>query len=297
LSFYGSNDSANQYIFCAKGKIMSREFERRNLLKFASAALPMSFLKLGLRMPGLDSAGANADVPVADAFPGQPAEMVREMVTVAHFNLKRVKELVESRPSLAKAAWDWGFGDWESALGAASHMGNRPMAEYLISKGARPSIFSAAMLGQLEVVKAFVTAQPGVQRIRGPHSISLLAHAKFGGAGARNVYDYLQSLGDADADPEVPLSDEEKTKLLGSYSFGIGVTQQIDVSMEHNQRLKTDQFTWTRKGTMGRPLYHLGKREFYPAGAPDVRIRFAEDGNAIVMTVNDGNMTMTARRG
>jgi hypothetical protein len=275
---------------------MSREFERRNLLKFASAVLPIGMLKLGLSVPRIESVGANADVPVADAFPGQPAEMVREMVTVAHFNLKRVKELVESRPSLAKAAWDWGFGDWESALGAASHMGNRPMAEYLISKGARPSIFSAAMLGQLEVVKAFIAAQPGVQRIRGPHSISLLAHAKNGGAGTRNVYDYLQSLGDADADPEVPLSDEEKTKLLGTYSFGVGVTQQIDVTMQHNQGMKSDQFTWTRKGSMGRPLYHLGKREFYPAGAPDVRIRFAEDGNTLVMTVSDGDMTLTARR-
>jgi hypothetical protein len=104
-------------------------------------------------------------------------------------------------------------------------------------------------------------------------------------------------LGDADADPEVPLSDEEKTKLLGTCSFGIEVTQQIDATMEHNQMLKMAQFTWTRKDTMGRPLYHLGRREFYPAGAPDVRIRFAEDGNAVAMMVSDGDMTMTARRG
>jgi len=275
---------------------MSSDFERRDLLKFASAVIPMGALKLGLRVPGLDRAGENLRLPIADTFPSQPSELVREMVTVAHFDLKRVKELAESRPSLAKASWDWGFGDWESPLGAASHMGNRPMAEYLISKGARPSIFSAAMLGQLDVVKAFVAAQPGVQRIRGPHSITLLAHAKNGGAGARTVYDFLQSLGDADAEPEFPISDEEKTKLLGTYAFGIGVAQQIDVTMQHNQGMKTDQFTWTRKGAMGRPLYHLGKREFYPAGAPDVRIRFAEDGNAIVMTVNDGEMTMTARR-
>jgi len=275
---------------------MSSDFERRDLLKFASAAIPLSALKLGLRMPGLDADGVNLHLPIADSFPGQPAELVREMVTVAHFDLKRVKELVESRPSLAKASWDWGFGDWESALGAASHVGNRPMAEFLISKGAQPSIFSAAMLGQLDVVRAFVTAQPGVQRIRGPHSISLLAHAKNGGAGARNVYDFLQSLGDADADPEAAISDEEKMKLLGTYSFGIGVTQQIDVTMQHLQGMKTDQFTWTRKGTMGRPLYHLGKKEFYPAGAPEVRIKFAEDGAAMVMTVNDGEMTLTARR-
>jgi hypothetical protein len=295
MPFYGAHATARNR-FHRERKTMSDDIQRRDLLKLASAAIPMGALKLGVRIPGVDPDGVNLHLPIADSFPGQPAELVREMVTVAHFDLKRVKDLVESRPSLAKAAWDWGFGDWESAIGAASHMGNRPMAEYLISKGARPSIFSAAMLGQLEVVKAFVAAQPGVQRIRGPHSISLLAHAKAGGAGARGVYDFLQSLGDADAEPEIPISDEEKTKLLGSYAFGIGVTQQIDVTMQHNQGMKTDQFTWTRKGTMGRPLYHLGKREFYPAGAPEVRIRFAEDGNAMLMTVTDGEMTLAARR-
>jgi hypothetical protein len=275
---------------------MSNDFERRDVLKLASAVIPMGALKVGWGVPSLERDMVNLHLPIADTFPGQPAEIVREMVTVSHFDLKRVKELVESRPSLAKACWDWGFGDWESAIGAASHMGNHPMAEYLMSKGAQPSIFSAAMLGHVDVVKAYVTAQPGVQKIRGPHGITLLAHAKNGGAGARNVYDFLQSLGDADAEPEATISDEEKTKLLGTYSFGIGVTQQVDVTMQQNQGMKTNQFTWTRKGSMGRPLYHLGKREFYPAGAPDVRIRFVEDGTAMVMTVNDGEVTLSARR-
>jgi len=34
-------------------------------------------------------------------------------------------------------------------------MGNWEIAEYLLSKGARPPIFSAAMLGELDVVKGF----------------------------------------------------------------------------------------------------------------------------------------------
>jgi hypothetical protein len=275
---------------------MSSNFKRRDLLKFASAAIPMGALKVRLRIPGLEPDGESLHLPIADAYPGQPSEIVREMVTVAHFDLKRVKELVSSRPSLAKACWDWGFGDWESAIGAASHVGNRAIAEFLISKGARPSLFSAAMLGQLDVVKAFVAAQPGIQKIRGPHGISLLAHAKNGGAGARNVYDFLQTLGDADVEPEVPIADEEKTKLLGTYAFGIGVTQQVEVLMQQSQGMKTGVFTWMRKGSIGRPIYHLGKREFYPAGAPEVRIRFAEDGTAMVMTVNDGEVTFTARR-
>lgn len=275
---------------------MSGDFERRDLLKFASAVIPMGALGMRPRIPDLEADTVNLRLPIADTFPVQPAEIVREMVTVSHFDLKRVKELVESRASLAKACWDWGFGDWESAIGAASHVGNRGIAEFLISKGARPSLFSAAMLGQVEVVKAFVTAQPGIQKTRGPHGITLLAHAKNGGVGAKNVYDFLQSLGDADGESEVPITDEEKAKLIGTYVFGIGVTQQVEVLMQQSQGMKTGVFTWMRKGSMGRPIYHLGKREFYPAGAPEVRIRFAEDGAAMVMTVSDGEMTLTARR-
>lgn len=70
----------------------------------------------------------------------------------------------------------------------------------------------------------------------------------------------------------------------------------IDVTIQHNKLPKTDQFTWTRKGTIGRPLYHLGARVFYPAGAPDVRIRFADENDTIVMSVNDSNLVLTARR-
>ena len=32
------------------------------------------------------------------------------------------------------------------------------------------------MLGQLDVVKAAIAASPGVQRVKGPHSITLLRH-------------------------------------------------------------------------------------------------------------------------
>jgi len=276
---------------------MTNRCSRRTLLKFAAAIFPAQLLHLRdghAARQAVDSSGSPQ--PIAELFPAQPPELVREMVTVAHFDLQRIRELVERRPSLARAAMDWGFGDWETALGAASHMGNHPIAEYLLSKGARPSLFSAAMLGQLEVVKAFVAAQPGVQRTRGPHSISLLAHAKAGGEVARSVFDFLQTLGDAGADPESPLSETERSHLLGTYIFGLGPNQQIDVTMEHNPFLKTDQLTWTRKGTMGRPLYHLGDRTFYPAGASSVRIRFAANDAGMVMTVSDPDPVLTVRR-
>jgi hypothetical protein len=56
------------------------------------------------------------------------------------------------------------------------------------------------------------------------------------------------------------------------------------------------QLNWTRKGTMGRPLFHLGERTFYPAGAPAVRIRFEEQSGRMVMTLNDGDATLNASR-
>jgi hypothetical protein len=276
-------------------------WSRRSLLTLASLALPFgrgSFLRRTVGLGLADQDGSANRELVPDLFPTQPPELTREIVTVSHFDLKRVKELVDARPSLARAAWDWGFGDWESALGAASHMGNRPIADYLISKGARPSPFSAAMLGQVEVVKAFVAAQAGVQRIRGPHGIGLLAHAKAGGEAARPVFDFLQALGDADAESPVALSDADIAKLLGTYAFGLGASQKIDVTFDRREGLSTmySPLTWTRKGTMGRPLVHLGDRAFYPAGAPSVKIRFEEKASSVVMTIYDPELVLVAHQ-
>src|ERR1700732_2644103 len=242
---------------------MLNTLSRRSLLRLAWLALPFPGNGFPARMAGLDFAAKDVSPTrelVPDIFSMQPPELTRETVTVAHFDLRRVKELVEARPSLARAAWDWGFGDWESALGAASHMGNRPIADYLISKGARPSLFSAAMLGQLEVVKDMVAANPHAERIRGPHGISLLEHAKMGGEPARPVFEFLQSLGDADAATPVPLSDSEIAALAGTYVFGFGVSQQIDVTAERRESASSmySPLMWTRKGMMGRPLVHLG---------------------------------------
>ena len=156
---------------------MRHLFSRRRFLSTTSIALPIAHLS-GFQQ------GEGAGAAVADTFPQQAPAMVRETVVTSHGNVKRIRELVDAHPALARAAYDWGFGDWEDCLGAASHVGNREIAEYLISKGARPTIFSATMLGQLDAVKAFIAAQPGVQRIPGPHSIPLLAHARAGGPAA-----------------------------------------------------------------------------------------------------------------
>jgi hypothetical protein len=282
---------------------MSNVWSRRALLKLAAtaAAVPLAWVRSQPPASAAEcanQAGTQNSEPVPDTFPAQPRELAREMVTVSHFDLKRVKELVEARPSLARASWDWGFGDWESGLGAASHMGNRPIAEYLISQGARPSLFSAAMLGHLEVVKAMIAASPGAQRIRGPHGISLLAHAKAGGEQARLVFEFLKSLGDADAEPPLPVTDREITMLAGTYVFGYGENQRIEVTAEEHKGITSmySPLTWTRKGMMGRPLVHVADRAFYPAGAPSVRINFAEEEASVVMTVHDPGVILVAKK-
>jgi len=123
------------------------------------------------------------------------AELVNEFVLKAHKDLDRVKELLAQEPKLVNACWDWGGGDFETALGAAAHTGRREIAEFLLDNGARMDIFAAAMLGHLDVVKAAITADPRAAKAPGPHGIPLITHAKMGGENAAAVLEYLQSLG------------------------------------------------------------------------------------------------------
>jgi hypothetical protein len=126
--------------------------------------------------------------------PALAASLVEEFVGNAHGNLARVKELLESEPALVNATWDWGGGDFETALGAAAHMGNRLIANYLLEHGARLDIFAAAMLGNLDIVKTALTLYPYMVNTPGPHGISLIAHAEAGGDESKAVLDYLNSL-------------------------------------------------------------------------------------------------------
>ena len=236
---------------------------------------------------------APAPIHVSDEFPTQSPALAREMVGVSHGNLARVNELLGLHPTLANASWDWGFGDWESALGAASHVGNVEIARALLAHGARPSIFSAAMLGQLEVVRAFIAASPGVQGTAGPHGIPLLAHARAGGDAAKPVLDYLVATGGADATTKVvELAPELAARYAGVYAFGGRDTDRVEVSIEKGV------VKFKRTGMAARNLFHLGDHAFHPAGAPAVRVRFTltGDGAATTLTVFDPDLVLTALR-
>lgn len=126
--------------------------------------------------------------------PALETKLVREFIGNAHSDLNRVQELLTQEPGLINATWDWGGGDFETALGAAAHMGRKDIANFLLEHGARLDIFAAAMLGKLDLVKAALAAYPDTINIPGPHGIPLIAHAQAGGEEAKAVLEFLQSL-------------------------------------------------------------------------------------------------------
>jgi len=129
-----------------------------------------------------------------EAKPALEASLVQDFVINAHGNLDRVKELLAQEPALVNATWDWGGGDFETALGGAAHMGRKDIAGFLLENGARLDIFAAAMLGKLDIVKAALTAYPNALHTPGPHGIPLLVHAQAGGEEAKAVVDFLVTL-------------------------------------------------------------------------------------------------------
>ena len=126
--------------------------------------------------------------------PALPGDQVNEFVRVAHADLNATRQMLDAEPRLIRAAWDWGGGDFETALGGAAHMGRRDIATFLIDRGAQLDLFAAAMLGELAIVKAVLDVRPALARVLGPHRIPLLAHAKAGGPAAAPVLDYIGSL-------------------------------------------------------------------------------------------------------
>jgi hypothetical protein len=120
--------------------------------------------------------------------------LVQDFVIYAHSELGMVKKLLEKEPALLNATMDWGHGDWETGLGGASHMGRHDIVEFLLDHGARIDIFCAAMMGQLDAVKSFLTLQPKLIDAKGPHGFSLHFHAQVGDSRSEHVLAYLQSI-------------------------------------------------------------------------------------------------------
>lgn len=161
-------------------------FSRRRFLRLSTIGAASAVL-----IPKVSVIG----VPQQNRPPALPSELVKEFVIAGHGNLDRTKELLAQEPGLLNAAWDWGGGDFETALGGAGHMGRKDIAEFLLSKGSRMDIFVATMLGKLDIVKTMLTAYPELIHAKGPHGLTFLHHAKKGGDEALAVLKYLETLG------------------------------------------------------------------------------------------------------
>lgn len=153
-------------------------------------------LTAGLTTGALPTMGQTtpAKKTIPDKGPAIADELVKDFVGAAHGDLAKVEAMLKEQPKLVNAVWDWGGGDFESALGGAAHMGRADIANALLKHGARLDLYAAAMLGELEIVRTTLTAFPDAKNILGPHGIPLLAHAKAGGDKAAEVVEYLESL-------------------------------------------------------------------------------------------------------
>ena len=128
-----------------------------------------------------------------DRPPPLDTERVRAFVIAGHGNLEAVTSMLAEEPALVNACMDWGGGDWETALGGASHTGSREIAELLLSKGARMDLFCAAALGKMAIFDAMLNDDPSLANARGPHGIPLIIHAMI--AGQDEVVSKLESMG------------------------------------------------------------------------------------------------------
>lgn len=168
--------------------------DRRTLLRAAAGTCALVATPYVLAASERQSQGTDRPPPLAD-------DLVLEFVRAAHVDIEATRRLLEGEPRLIKATWDWGGGDFETAIGGAGHMGRRDIAAYLLDAGAPIDLFVAAMLGRLPLVRAALEGQPSLLDVPGPHGITLIAHARAGGEPAATVLEYLLELEAARARP------------------------------------------------------------------------------------------------
>lgn len=266
---------------------------RRSFFLFTSGLSALGIATVATKAWGQAPPPLPYAISGAQAFPQQDPSLVKDAVGASHGNFARIRELVEKQPAMARASIDWGFGDWETCLDAAAHVGNKPIADFLLTHGARPTIFSAAMMGQLDVVKAMVAARPGIQKTLGPHGITLMSHAKAGGPDAAAVVQYLASLGDADMPtPTQPLAPADRDAIVGKYVYGSGARDFFTIDVQQD-RLGIDR----PNSPARRLLMHTGNLTFFPTGVPTAKIAFLrENGTVTQLTLADPHVLLTAKR-
>ncbi len=104
-----------------------------------------------------------------------PVELVQEFVLAAHNDFAKLQAMYAAEPQLLNVASPT---TGETALAAASHVGRRDIAIFLLEQGAPMQISTAAMLGDVELVRSYLATDPDLAQSSGAHNIPLLFHAE-----------------------------------------------------------------------------------------------------------------------
>lgn len=277
----------------------SKSSQRRSVIKALSAsafAMPLTFTAFPKSY-----ANVRTDDTYRD-FPSISISRAAQVVRFSHFDLEKVRALVNEQPELARASYDWAFGDWETAIGAASHVGRIDIIDFLIENGARPTHFTHTALGQTDVVKAIVEAHPGIEKQPGPHGISLLAHAQISAnnkdrsAGQLKALNALvEYLERKNAEPDanyLGTTPEDLAMYTGDYMYGNGAKDGVSIKLNRRNMIALG-----RLGTFGGGLFKIGEHRFVYNGTPSTEISFDVIANKVVsLSIHEPTGVLKATR-
>ena len=71
-----------------------------------------------------------------------PQRRSQNLCFAAHNDFDATKKIIEKKPLLLNCTNQFKKGDFETALGGASHMGRKDIADLLVGLGARMDIFN-----------------------------------------------------------------------------------------------------------------------------------------------------------
>jgi hypothetical protein len=165
-------------------KTKSKTMNRKNFLKKTASSAALLGIAPSFAISTYDL--QEDPVPI-------DVKIVKEFVAAGHKDLNKVKEMLAAYPNLIYAKYDWGNSDFEEAIEGAGHLGQKEIANYLISQGARVNLFVLTMLGHAHLVIPTLDMFPELIYAKGPHGFTLLHHARVGGSS--DLEDYLLDKG------------------------------------------------------------------------------------------------------
>ncbi len=136
-------------------------------------------------------------------------QTIDEFVGAAHGDLPTVEKLLHDYPTILNSPASWG----EHAIQAAAQTGQVEIAELLLTAGAPLDICTAAMLGQVDQVEAFLKADPNLAHATGAHRLPVLYHAA-----VRGNIPVAETLLEHGAD--INAGENKNTALHGAVFFG-----------------------------------------------------------------------------